>query len=78
MKEIKKDMKDKDNQMEEPKYDKSVYTLKEAIKTEITNILTEAKDKDEAIEIASESFDIDNTPCEWWDIVEPQASEQKG
>ena len=47
MKEIKKDMKDKDNQMEEPKYDKSVYTLKEAIKTEITNILSEAKDKDE-------------------------------
>lgn len=36
-----------------------------------------AKNKDEAIEIASESFSIDNTPCEWWDIVEPQANEQK-
>tara|TARA_R110000787_G_scaffold145000_1_gene258884 strand:- start:226 stop:450 length:225 start_codon:yes stop_codon:yes gene_type:complete len=37
-----------------------------------------AKNEDEAIEIASESFNIDNTLCEWWDIVEPQASEQKG
>ena len=37
-----------------------------------------AKNEDEAIEIASESFSIDNTPCEWWDIVEPKASEQKG
>ena len=37
-----------------------------------------AKNEEEAIEIASESFNIDNTLCEWWDIVEPQASEQKG
>ena len=46
MKEVKKDMKDKDNQMEEPKYDKSIYTLKEAIKTEIKNILSEEEDKE--------------------------------
>ena len=48
MKEIKKDVKDKDNQMEEPKYDKSIYTLKEAIKAEVKNILAEAKDDDDA------------------------------
>jgi hypothetical protein len=40
--------------------------------------IVKAKNKDEAIQIAEESFDVDNTPCEWWDIVEPQASEQKG
>jgi len=47
----------KDNQMEEPKYDKKSYTtefkgateqLKEAIKAEIKNILGEAKDDDDA------------------------------
>ncbi len=37
--------------------------------------IVEAKDKDEAIEIASESFSTDNTPCEWWDIVEPNVRE---
>jgi hypothetical protein len=37
--------------------------------------IVEAKDKDEAIEIASESFSTDNTPCEWWDIVEPNVIE---
>ena len=45
----------KDNQMEEPKYDKKEYTtefkgateqLKEAIKNEIQNVLTEVKDED--------------------------------
>jgi uncharacterized protein YoxC len=45
----------KDNQMEEPKYDKKEYTtefkgateqLKEAIKKEIQNVLTEVKDED--------------------------------
>ena len=46
MKEVKKDMKDKDNQMEEPKYDKSIYTLKEAIKAEVKNILFEEEDKE--------------------------------
>ena len=46
MKEVKKDMKDKDNQMEEPKYDKSIYTLKEAIKAEVKNILSEEEDKE--------------------------------
>ena len=37
----------KDNQMEEPKYDKSLYTLKEAIKNEVKNILVEVKDNKE-------------------------------
>jgi len=46
MKEITKDGKDKINQMEEPKYDKSVYTLKEAITKEIANILSEVKGKE--------------------------------
>ena len=36
----------KDNQMEEPKYDKSLYTLKEAIKNEVKNILVEVKEDD--------------------------------
>ena len=36
----------KDNQMEEPKYDKSLYTLKEAIKKEVKNVLIEAKEDD--------------------------------
>ena len=39
--------------------------------------IVEAKDKDEAIEIASESFSTDNTPCEWWDIVNPNVKEVK-
>jgi DNA repair exonuclease SbcCD ATPase subunit len=38
----------KDNQMEEPKYDKSIYTLKEAIKTEVKTILEAKKDKEES------------------------------
>ena len=46
MKEIGKDMKDNINQMTEPKYDKSIYTLKEAIKAEIKNILSEEEDKE--------------------------------
>ena len=37
--------------------------------------IVEAKDKNEAIEIASESFSTDNTPCEWWDIVNPNVKE---
>jgi uncharacterized protein YoxC len=32
--------------MEEPKYDKSLYTLKEAIKKEVKNILVEVKEDD--------------------------------
>ena len=40
------DVIDKDNKMEEPKYDKSIYTLKEAIKAEIKNILSEEEDKE--------------------------------
>ena len=36
----------KDDKMEEPKYDKALYTLKEAIKTEVKNILLEAEDDD--------------------------------
>jgi len=35
-----------------------------------------AKDKDEAIQKAMDQFDNDNTPCEFWDIVEPQVDEQ--
>ena len=37
----------KNDKMEEPKYDKSLYTLKEAIKREVKNILTEAKDDED-------------------------------
>ena len=37
-----------------------------------------AKNEDEAIQIAMDEFDNDNTPCQFWNIVEPQASEQKG
>ena len=38
----------KNDKMEEPKYDKSIYTLKEAIKAEVKNILSEKKDDDDA------------------------------
>ena len=37
----------KDDKMEEPKYDKALYTLKEAIKLEVKNILSEAKKDNE-------------------------------
>jgi hypothetical protein len=37
--------------------------------------IVKAKDESEAIEIATESFCIDNTLCEWWDIVQPQIKE---
>jgi len=36
----------KDDKMEEPKYDKALYTLKEAIKAEVKNMLLEAEDDD--------------------------------
>ena len=36
-----------------------------------------AKNKRDAIEIALNDFDVKNTTCEFWDIVEPQASEIK-
>ena len=36
----------KNDKMEEPKYNKSLYTLKEAIKKEVQNILVEAKEDD--------------------------------
>ena len=36
----------KDDKMEEPKYDKALYTLKEAIKTEVKNMLLEVEDDD--------------------------------
>ena len=45
----------KNDKMEEPKYDKSLYTLKEAIKKEIKNILIEAKDDDKDDKKASKS-----------------------
>ena len=44
MKEVDKSF--KNDKMEEPKYDKSLYTLKEAIKKEVKNILVEAKEDD--------------------------------
>ena len=44
MKEVDKSF--KNDKMEEPKYDKSLYTLKEAIKKEIQSVLTEAKEDD--------------------------------
>ena len=37
--------------------------------------IVKAKNESEAIEIATESFSIDNTPCEWWDIVKTQIKE---
>ena len=37
----------KNDKMEEPKYDKALYTLKEAIKSEVKNILSEAKKDNE-------------------------------
>jgi len=36
----------KNDKMEEPKYDKALYTLKEAIKSEVNNILSENKEAD--------------------------------
>ena len=45
MKEVDKSF--KNDKMEEPKYDKSLYTLKEAIKKEVKNILEEVKDNKE-------------------------------
>tara|TARA_B100001063_G_scaffold230135_1_gene242952 strand:- start:43 stop:927 length:885 start_codon:yes stop_codon:yes gene_type:complete len=36
----------KTDKMEEPKYDKALYTLKEAIKAEVKNMLLEAEDDD--------------------------------
>ena len=44
--EVNKEGKDKNNQMEEPKYDKSIYTLKEAIKAEVKKLLKEDEDKE--------------------------------
>jgi uncharacterized protein YoxC len=44
MKEVDKSF--KNDKMEEPKYDKSLYTLKEAIKKEVKNILVEVKEDD--------------------------------
>ena len=35
-----------------------------------------AKSKQEALEIAHESFNINNTSCEFWDIVETHIKEQ--
>ena len=37
--------------------------------------IVEAKDKDEAIQIAMDKFDTDSTPCEFWNIVEPNVRE---
>ena len=40
--------------------------------------VVEAKNEDEAIQIAMDKFDIDNTTCEYWDIVEPAIKKVKG
>ena len=37
--------------------------------------IIKAKNENEAIEIATESFSTDNTPCEYWDIVKPNVKE---
>tara|TARA_Y100001938_G_C7842099_1_gene306609 strand:+ start:417 stop:578 length:162 start_codon:yes stop_codon:yes gene_type:complete len=37
--------------------------------------IVEAKNEDEAKEIAHQSFEVKNTPCEFWDIVEPNVRE---
>ena len=44
MQEVNKEF--KDDKMTEPKYDKSIYTLKEAIKSEVETMLSEVKDKE--------------------------------
>ena len=44
--EVNKEGKDKNNQMEEPKYYNSIYTLKEAIKAEVKKLLKEDEDKE--------------------------------
>ena len=36
-----------------------------------------AKNEDEAKEIAHESFDVKNTTCEYWEIVETQITQIK-
>jgi len=35
-----------------------------------------AKNEDEAKEIAHQSFDVKNTTCEYWDIVETEVKEK--
>ena len=40
--------------------------------------VVKAENKKDAIELALNNFDIKNTPCEFWDIVEPQVNEKEG
>jgi hypothetical protein len=51
----------KDDKMTEPKYDKSVYTLKEAIKNEINSMLSEVKSKEEVNEEDKEEKKAEKT-----------------
>ena len=51
----------KDDKMTEPKYDESVYTLKEAIKNEINSMLSEVKSKEEVNEEDKEEKKAEKT-----------------
>ena len=67
----------KNDKMEEPKYDKSLYTLKEAIKKEINNILTEAKDDDKDEKKASKGAKKSTKNMKALDKEEEKLRDQK-
>ena len=67
----------KNDKMEEPKYDKSLYTLKEAIKKEINNILTEAKDDDKDEKKASKGAKKSTKGMKALDKEEEKLRDQK-
>tara|TARA_Y100000114_G_scaffold132239_1_gene130885 strand:- start:53 stop:1009 length:957 start_codon:yes stop_codon:yes gene_type:complete len=67
----------KNDKMEEPKYDKSLYTLKEAIKKEINNILTEAKDDDKDEKKASKGAKKSTKSMKALDKEEEKLRDQK-
>ena len=67
----------KNDKMEEPKYDKSLYTLKEAIKREVKNILTEAKDDDKDEKKASKSAKKSSKGMKALDKEENKLRDQK-
>ena len=67
----------KNDKMEEPKYDKSLYTLKEAIKKEINNILAEAKDDDKDEKKASKSAKKSTKGMKALDKEEEKLRDQK-
>ena len=67
----------KNDKMEEPKYDKSLYTLKEAIKKEINNILTETKDDDKDEKKASKGAKKSTKGMKALDKEEEKLRDQK-